>query len=162
GGVPVTTGMFLGNAYDLIKVASIAGPENGQNYDHRQADVSLTWQPMADFSMEAFYSIGSENREDKYFRKENTNVLRYSGVQVVNGVAVLNPAGGRLFESSFVTYQPQPWMTRQYGRVSAFYRLTLPFTRQDFRIGAEVFDQGPRYQKISRITTPGTLTPISL
>ncbi len=160
GGVNVSSGAFVSGIYDLIELASIGGPENGQDFGSNNFDVALTWQPSSDLGFEAFYSAGRQYKYD--IRKEGTTTLRFSGVNVVGGVPVWDPAGGRYFQRQFVTYQPQLPVWRHYGRVSGFYNLDLRWMKQAFRYGVEAFDQGDRRLELSRITTPNTLTSLQL
>jgi len=159
GGVPVRTGMFVSGIYDLVQLASIGGPDNSQLFESLNGDFSLNWTPSRRFNVEAFYSAGRQSKFD--LRKEPTNILRYSGVRVTNGVAVYDPAGGSFFQNSFVTYQPQLPSWRHYARISGFYELVLPFMKQDVRFGAETFGEESGKQQVSRITAPGTKTSIT-
>lgn len=148
GGQTVTNGMFVQDVYDIVKMAGISGPDNFQNFRTFAFDASLVWQPTPRFSIEAFYSAGNEFKDD--LRKEGTGTIHYTGVSVVGGQAVFNPAGGRYFQRHQWIHFPQPAVWRNYARLAGFYDLQLPWMRQQFRFGADSSWMTGRQQDQSR------------
>jgi len=158
GGQTVTTGMFVKDIYDIVQLASIAGPDNFQNFRTFSFDGSLVWQPADNFNVEAFFSAGRQFKDD--MRKEGTNQIRYDGVTVVGGQAVFNPAGGRFFQRHQMFALPQPAVWRYYRRIAGMYDLKLPFMRQQFRFGVEDSKMTGRQQNQSRITVGGNRSQV--
>jgi outer membrane receptor protein involved in Fe transport len=153
GGQTFSTGMEVKDAYDLRRLSGIAGPDNFQNFRTFALDGSLVWQPVPIFNLELFYSASREFKDD--MRKEGTDTLRFSGVRVVGGAAVFDPAGGRFFQRHQMFHLPQPAVWRKYARLAAFYDWKLPFMRQMFRAGADSSWMIGRRQNQSRITVGG-------
>lgn len=155
-----TTGMFVKDIYDLHNLAGIAGPDNGQFFSETNLQHSLNYQPTDTLSLEVYNSAGREIKWDP--RTLGTTQLGFTGVTVTNNVPVLNPAGGRYYETHSMQAFNYPSLWRLYHRISAAYTWNTRYMQQIVRAGWDYQWQTARFQQTLRVRRPGTAADLTI